>query len=163
VPIGVHRHRDGVVAELLLDIGRALVGHQKARGIGVAQVVGVSDPHPTGVEQGPNPAAGDRPERAGDRGLGQKVYELQGNRGRTRHGCQVCGNRAGGAEEKAQCGSASQPARCFAGLWGFMKIFQALTCSVAYQISHTPYWPENFLLLWVSAEDQVWSKSKTGL
>ena len=27
VTVGVHRHRDGVVAELLLDVGRALVGH----------------------------------------------------------------------------------------------------------------------------------------
>ena len=49
MPVDVHGHRDRAVAELFLNIGRAHPRHEKDRGIGVPQVVGVSDLKPGGL------------------------------------------------------------------------------------------------------------------
>jgi len=49
VAVDIHRDADAGMTQLLLDIARALVGHQEDRGIIVPQVVRVANPELRGL------------------------------------------------------------------------------------------------------------------
>ena len=53
MPIDVYGHRNRAVAKLLLNVGRAYPRHEKYCGVGVPQVVGVSDLKPGGLARPP--------------------------------------------------------------------------------------------------------------